>query len=227
VLSALSHARVLYVFTHDSVFLGEDGPTHQPIEKYMLCRSTPNLHFFRPADGNEVTAAYVSAIRSTKAPTVMSLTRQNLPHLEGTKIDGALKGGYIVADCDGKPDIILVGTGSELNLCVGAKGKLTNTKVRVVSLPCWSLFEAQPIEYRKSTFTAGVPVLSIEAATTQGWSRYAHHSIGINTFGASGTGAQIAKAFGMTVENVVEKSQKLVEFYKGKTAESLIDRPSF
>jgi len=205
-------------------FLGEDGPTHQPIEKYSLCRATPNMHFFRPADGKEVVAAYVAALRARKTPTVMSLSRQNLPHLEGTSVEGAVKGGYIVADSDGKPDIVLVGTGSELHLCVGAKAKIAG-KVRVVSLPCWSLFDAQPLEYRKSVFPDGVPVLSIEAATTHGWDRYAHASIGINTFGASGTGAAIAKHFGMTVENMTEKATKVLEYYKGKHVESKFDKP--
>lgn len=198
------------------------------------------MHFFRPADAKEVVAAYVSAIRSSKAPTgkifppekvlttflVMSLSRQNLPNLEGSSVEGAVKGGYVVADCDGKPDIILVGTGSELQLCTGAKSKI-NAKVRVVSLPCWSHFDAQPAEYRKSVFPSGVPVLSIEAATTQGWSRYANYSIGIDTFGASGTGSDLAKHFGMTVDNVVDKAGKLLEFYKGKHVESPIDRPVF
>jgi len=225
VLSALSHAHVLYVFTHDSVFLGEDGPTHQPIEKYSLCRATPNLHFFRPADGNEVVACYVSAIRSQKTPTVMSLSRQNVPHLDGTSTEKALKGGYVVSDCDGgHPDIVLVGTGSELQHCLAAKNKV-NGKARVVSLPCWSLFDAQPIEYRKSVFPAGVPVLSIEAATVHGWSRYAHVSIGIDRFGESGTLAALSKFFGMTAENVIEKANKTIEFYKGKHVDSLLDKP--
>jgi len=222
VLSALSHSRVLYVFTHDSIFLGEDGPTHQPIEKYTLCRATPNLHFFRPGDANEVSAAYISAIRSLHTPTVMSLTRQNVPNLEGTSIEGALKGGYIIADKP-KPDIILVATGSELHLIAQAR----DINARVVSMPCWELFDAQPEEYRKSVFPSGIPVLSVEAGATTAWSKYAHASIGIDTFGASGTGEQLAKHFGLTVENVLDKANQTIAFYKGKHVDSRLDVPIF
>uniref|UniRef100_A0A6B2KZ44 Transketolase n=1 Tax=Arcella intermedia TaxID=1963864 RepID=A0A6B2KZ44_9EUKA len=219
ILSGLSHLRVLYVFTHDSIFLGEDGPTHQPIEKYAAVRATPNIHFIRPADGNEVSAAYISAIKSVHTPTVMSLSRQNVPNLAGTSIEGALKGGYIVADSD-KPDIILVGTGSELHLCVQAKEKVN---ARVVSLPCWELFDAQPEEYRRKIFPSGVPVLSVEAGTTSGWSKYAHASIGIDVFGLSGTISDLAKHFGFTVDNVVERANQTIAFFKGKTVESRLD----
>jgi transketolase len=213
VLSALSHVRVLYVFTHDSIFLGEDGPTHQPIEKYALVRATPNIYFNRPADGNEVTAAYIAAIRSVHAPTVMSLSRQGLPNLEGTSVEGALKGGYIIADV-AHPSIILVATGSETKLIVGAKAKGVNA--RVVSLPCWELFDEQPEEYRKSIFPDGIPVLSVEAGATLGWNKYAHASIGVDTFGASGTIPSLEKYFGFTVENVIEKSHQVIEYFKGK-----------
>jgi transketolase len=213
ILSALSHVRVLYIFTHDSIFLGEDGPTHQPIEKYTLCRATPNLNFFRPADGNEVTAAYISSINNLHTPTVMSLTRQGVPHLEGTSVEGSLKGGYIVSDVP-HPSIILVGTGSELHLCTGAKDKGLNA--RVVSMPCWEIFDRQPIEYRKHIFPDGVPALSVEAGATTGWSKYTHASIGIDDFGASGTSAALAKHYGFTVENVTEKANLIIEHFKGK-----------
>jgi len=219
VLSALSHLRVLYVFTHDSIFLGEDGPTHQPIEKYALVRATPDINFWRPGDGNEVSACYISSIRSRHTPTVMSLTRQNVPNLEGSSIESALKGGYIISD-NPNPSIILVGTGSELHLVVQAKEKVN---ARVVSLPCWEIFDAQPLEYRKSVFPPGIPVLSVEAGSTLGWSKYAHASIGLDTFGASGTGTQLAKHFGFTVENVVEKANQTIAFYKGKHVESKVD----
>jgi len=203
--------------------LGEDGPTHQPIEKYMLVRATPNINFWRPADGNEVSACYISAISNLHTPTVMSLTRQNVPHLEGTSIQNALKGGYVVAD-NPHPSIILVGTGSELHLCVQAKDKVN---ARVVSLPCWEIFDKQPEEYQKSIFAPGVPVMSVEAGATTGWSRYAHTSVGIDTFGASGTGSQLAKHFGFTVDNVVDKANQTIAFYKGKHVESRVDVPAF
>jgi len=185
-------------------FLGEDGPTHQPIEKYALCRATPNLHFFRPADGNEVSACYISAIRSIHTPTVMSLSRQNLPNLEGTSIEGALKGGYIVSD-NPKPSIILVATGSELYLCVEAKDQVN---ARVVSLPCWEIFDRQSVEYQRHIFPTGIPVMSVEAASTSAWSKYSHSQVGIDTFGASGTLEQLQKHYGFTVENVVDKAKK-------------------
>jgi len=223
VLSALSHIRVLFVFTHDSIFLGEDGPTHQPIEKYALCRATPNLHFFRPADGNEVSACYISAIRSVHTPTVMSLSRQNLPNLEGTSIEGALRGGYIVSD-NPKPSIILVATGSELHLCVEAKDKVN---ARVVSLPCWEIFDRQSVDYQRHIFPTGIPVLSVEAGSTTGWSKYSHAAVGIDTFGASGTIEQLMKHFGFTVENIVDKAKKTIDFYAGKTVESRLDHPFF
>jgi len=217
VLSALSHLRVLYIFTHDSIFLGEDGPTHQPIEKYTLCRATPNLHFWRPADGNETTAAYISAIRSKHTPSVFSLTRQGVPHLEGSSVESALKGGYIIQDTP-NPSIILVATGSELHICTGAKEKGLNA--RVVSLPCWEVFDDQPEEYRKAVFPDGIPVLSVEAAATTGWSKYAHASIGVDSFGASGTVPGLSKFFGFTVENVVERAHETINYYKGKSVHS-------
>jgi len=213
-----------FIYSHTiRFFLGEDGPTHQPIEKYMLVRATPNLHFWRPADGNEVSACYISSIGNLHTPTVMSLTRQNVPHLEGTSIQHALKGGYIVSD-NPNPSIILVGTGSELHLCVQSKDKVN---ARVVSLPCWEIFDSQSEEYQKSVFTPGVPVMSVEAGATTGWSRYAHSSVGLDAFGASGTGSQLAKHFGFTVDNVVDKANKTIAFYKGKHVESRLDVPVF
>eukprot|EP01127_Copromyxa_protea_P001407 TRINITY_DN11409_c0_g1_i1.p1 TRINITY_DN11409_c0_g1~~TRINITY_DN11409_c0_g1_i1.p1 ORF type:complete len:673 (-),score=190.73 TRINITY_DN11409_c0_g1_i1:39-1796(-) len=224
ILSALSKAGVLYVFTHDSIFLGEDGPTHQPIEKYANARATPNTHFIRPADYRETVAAYVSAIQSRTTPTVMSLSRQNLPILAGSTVEGALKGGYIVKDVEGTPDLILIGTGSEVSLCIDAAAKI-DAKVRVVSFPCWELFDKNPLEYRLSVLPSGVPVLSVEAAATFGWDKYAHASIGIDVFGASAPGGPLAKEFGFTVDNVVAKSTKVIDFYKGKNVTSKLEVP--
>jgi len=220
----LSQVGVLYIFTHDSVFLGEDGPTHQPVEKYAAVRATPNTHFFRPGDFRETVACYVSALRSRKTPTVMALSRQNLPNIAGTSVDGALKGGYVVKDVEGTPDLIIVATGSELHLAVGAAEKV-NGKCRVVSLPCWELFDANPLDYRKSVFADGVPVLSVEAGTTFGWDRYAHASIGIPTFGHSANPADIMKEFGFSAESIAEKGDKVIAFYKGKTLLSKLEQP--
>lgn len=188
-LTALSHFRALYIMTHDSIGLGEDGPTHQPVEILALLRSTPNLMVFRPADGNEVSAAYLRAIESLHTPSVLCLSRQNLPHLEGSTIEKASKGGYVLQDMGGdKPDIILTGTGSEVSICLEAAKLLSaeGLKVRLVSLPCWEVFAEQPAAYQKSVFLSGVPVLSVEAMSSYGWDRYAHYSVGLNTFGASG-----------------------------------------
>ena len=224
-LSALSGFQVLYIFTHDSIGLGEDGPTHQAVEKFMLCRETPHVLFLRPADGLETTAAYIAAIRHTHGPTLMALSRQNLPQNAGSSIEGALKGAYTLVDCAGKPDIIITATGSEVEIALTGAAKLTDLKVRVVSFPSWELFEKQTQEYKESVFTQGVPVLSVEAGTVMGWSRYAHASIGMTTFGASAPAPVLYKKFGITADNVAEKSIKLVEFHKTHPVAHLLQRP--
>lgn len=168
---------------------------------------------------------------------VMSLTRQNVPNLAGSSVENALKGGYVLADCEGAPELVLVATGSEVELIVKAQAKV-GARVRLVSLPCWELFDQQPLEYRLQCFPDGVPVVSVEAAATTGtthilcssspslgWERYAHASIGIDRFGASAPGAALAKEFGMTVDNVVAKAQTALTFYKGKTVPSRLLRP--
>jgi len=224
ILSALSREGVLYVFTHDSVFLAEDGPTHQPIEKYMTCRATPNLNFWRPADSNETLACYVHAIRSRQTPTVMALTRQNVPLLPGSSVEKALLGGYVVHSVE-NPKLILVSTGSEVNVCV--KAAENNGSFNVVSLPCWELFEEQSLEYRKSVFPEGVPVLSVEAGATLGWERYAHASHGIDTFGVSANGSDVAKHFGLLPPSIEAKALRVLEWSKDRKLISLIDKPTF
>lgn len=188
-LSCLSHFRVIYIMTHDSIGLGEDGPTHQPVEIIPLVRATPNAICLRPADGNEVSGAYLAAFQQTRRPSVLCLTRQNVPHLEGSSVEKTLKGAYVLQDFGSAagPHVILVGTGSETSLCVEAAKLLAaeGVKVRVVSMPSWELFEDQGQDYKLSVFPAGVPVLSVEASSTFGWSRYAHGSLGVDTFGAS------------------------------------------
>jgi transketolase len=223
ILSALSREGVLYVFTHDSVFLAEDGPTHQPIEKYMTCRATPNLNFWRPADSNETLACYVHAIRSRQTPTVMALTRQNLPLLKGSSVEKALSGGYVVHSVE-NPKLILVSTGSEVNVCV--KAAENNGAFNVVSLPCWELFDEQPEAYRKSVFPEGVPVLSVEAGATLGWERYAHASHGIDRFGVSATGNDIAKHFELLPPQIESKALKVLEWSKDRKLMSLMDKPN-
>ena len=187
-LSALSHHRVIYVATHDSIGLGEDGPTHQPIETLAHFRALPNIQVWRPADGNEVSAAYYTALTSKSTPSILALTRQNLPHLENSTIENGIKGGYVAVEAD-NADITIVSTGSEVSICIEAVKYLKekhNLTARVVSLPCFEVFDAQSKEYRMKVFPDGIPSLSVEALTTLGWERYAHEQFGLNRFGASG-----------------------------------------
>jgi len=223
-LSSLSHFRVLYIFTHDSIGLGEDGPTHQPIEKNAICRSQPNLLYLRPADGNETSGCYILALRDKHRPSVFSLTRQNLPQIAGSTIEGTIRGAYTIRDCEGRPDLIIAATGSEIHLAVRAAEQINDKKVRVVSMPCWQIFEEQPIDYKIHIFTPGVPVLSVEAQSTFGWERYAHASIGMTTFGTSGPLKNVLEKFGFNVPNVIAKSRKLLEFYTDKNVPHLLER---
>jgi transketolase len=152
------------VATHDSIGLGEDGPTHQPVETVAHLRAIPNLHVWRPADGNETSAAYLVALKSRSTPSVLSLTRQNLPQL-GSSIERAAKGGYVLHEVEGKEDLTIVATGSEVPIAVDAAAKLGSSgyKVRVVSLPSWEIFDSQDFEYRYSVLRSGAPILSVEA----------------------------------------------------------------
>ncbi|KDE03938.1 transketolase [Microbotryum lychnidis-dioicae p1A1 Lamole] len=214
-LAALSHLRVVWIATHDSIGLGEDGPTHQPIETVAHFRALPNCNVWRPADGNETSAAYYMALTSTHTPSIIALSRQNLPQLEGSSLEKANKGGYVLHDA-ADADLTLVSTGSEVSIIVEAAKALEKSglKVRVVSLPCWEIFDQQSKDYRLSVFPDGAPVVSVEAYTTLGWSKYAHESIGINTFGASGPYLKVYEKFGITGENVAAKSQQVVDAYK-------------
>jgi transketolase len=216
-LSALAEAGAVWIMTHDSVGLGEDGPTHQPVEHVASLRAIPNLTVIRPADGNETSGAYKVAIENRHTPTLMALSRQNLPNLAGSSIEGTTKGAYILSDSEGTPEIILIGTGSETQLCVQAAEQLRGEgkKVRVVSLPSWELFEAQTAEYKESVIPKGVKKrLAVEAGTTMGWCRYVGDEgavIGIDTFGASAPGKVVLEKFGFTVDNVVAKAKEILE----------------
>jgi transketolase len=225
-LSAISHFGVLYVMTHDSIGLGEDGPTHQPIESLMMIRATPNILLLRPADGNETSGAYGVAIENRNRPSVLALSRQAVPNLKGTSIEGVYKGAYTISDpAEGKPQIILLGTGTELSLCVEAAGKLSNLKVRVVSMPSWELFREQAEEYKRSVLLDGVPILAVEAASVVGWHEYAHAVIGMSTFGDSGPYKDVFAKFGITTDNVVKKAQAMVDYYSKHSVPSKIDIP--
>ena len=215
-LSCLSRAGVLYVMTHDSVALGEDGPTHQSVEHYAALRAIPELVVIRPADGNETSGAYKFAIEHREGPTVIGLSRQSLPNLSGSSIEKAEKGGYVLTDSDGTPDIILIGTGSETQLCVKAAQQLQGEgkKVRVVSMPSWEIFDRQDEQYRESVLPASVKKrVSVEAGTTMGWCRYVGTegiAIGIDRFGASAPGEVCLERFGFTVDNVLSKAKNLL-----------------
>ncbi|GBF85167.1 transketolase [Aphanothece sacrum FPU3] len=217
-LSALSQAGSIWVMTHDSIGQGEDGPTHQPIETLASLRAIPNLTVFRPADGNECSGAYKIAIEKSKKhePSLLAFTRQNVPNLPGTSMEGVAKGAYTIVECQGTPDIILMGTGSEVSLCVTAAEKLTaeGKKVRVVSMPSWELFDAQDAAYKESVLPKAVTKrLSVEAAASFGWHKYVGpegDTVSIDTFGASAPGGTCMDKFGFTVENVLAKAKAVL-----------------
>jgi transketolase len=213
-LAALSGLHVIYSWTHDSIGLGQDGPTHQPVEHLASLRAMPGLSLVRPADANETAQAWRIAVEAD-GPVGLILTRQNVPVLAetaGRAAEGVPRGAYVLVDPDGPLQIVLVGTGSEVQHCLGAATTLAGDGVgaRVVSFPSWDRFEQQPDDYRASVFPAGVPVLSIEAAATFGWDRYADDSIGIDHFGASAPGDVVMEKFGFTADHVVERARALL-----------------
>ena len=194
-LSALSHCRVIYVATHDSIGLGEDGPTHQPIETLAHFRALPNMMVWRPADGNETSAAYYVALTSKSTPSILALTRQNLPQLENSTLENAIKGGYVSVEAE-NADITLVSTGSEVSICIDAVKYLKdnhNLTARVVSMPCFEVFDTQSREYRLKVIPDGIPAMSVEVMSTLGWERYTHEQFGLNRFGASGAYKDVYK----------------------------------
>lgn len=207
-LSALSHHQQLYVMTHDSIGLGEDGPTHQPIEAAALCRATPNILTFRPADGNETAGAYKQAILHKSTPSVLILSRQGMNHVPNSSHDAVALGAYVCVDCNGKPDLILIGTGSEVGLCISAAEQLTKKgiKVRVVSMPCWELFDAQLVSYRRKVLTPGVATIAVECLSTTGWEKYSHTCFGMTTFGESAPIKDVMKHFGYTPDQVTNRA---------------------
>lgn len=187
-LSSLSHQRVIYVATHDSIGLGEDGPTHQPIETLAHFRALPNMMVWRPADGNETSAAYYMALTSHETPSILALTRQNLPMLENSTLANGIKGGYVAVEAE-NADVTLVSTGSEVGICVEAVKTLKDQHgltARVVSMPCTEVFDAQPKDYQLKVIPDGIPTMSVEVMSTMGWEKYSHEQFGLNRFGASG-----------------------------------------
>jgi transketolase len=212
-VAALSGAPVIYVFTHDSIGLGEDGPTHQPIEQIITLRATPQLTVLRPADAVETVGAWKVAVES-QDPVALILTRQNLPIHPNSSIEKVALGGYTLVDVE-NPDLLLLATGSEVSLVVEAQAKLAEhgVKAKVVTLPSWELFDAQPQAYRDSVLNPGVKRVSVEAGATFGWHRYVGLDgdvIGIDTYGASAPIKDVMKEFGFTTENVVARALKVV-----------------
>ncbi|KAL1969481.1 hypothetical protein VTN77DRAFT_8919 [Rasamsonia byssochlamydoides] len=225
-LSALSRVRVIWIATHDSIGLGEDGPTHQPIETLAHFRATPNLMVWRPADGNETSAAYYSALTAKHTPSILALTRQNLPQLQNSTIEAALKGGYVVQEAEGAA-ITIVSSGSEVSISIDAANYLKEKHgitARVVSIPCWEVFDAQDKAYRLQVIPDGIPVLSVEAASTLGWERYSHEQFGLNRFGASGPYKEVYKKFEITQEGISKRAIATIDFYKGEKVRSPINR---
>ncbi|MEI6157529.1 MAG: transketolase C-terminal domain-containing protein, partial [Atribacterota bacterium] len=220
-LAALSGIQVIYVFTHDSVGLGEDGPTHQPVEQVASLRAIPHLTIIRPCDGNETAEAWKVAVEQTGSPVALILSRQNLPVIDRSQFapaEGLRQGAYILADCpSGRPELILMASGSEVILALEACEKLTGEgfAVRVVSMPSWELFESQPEEYRRAVFPPEVTHrLAIEAGVTQGWHKYVGSRgdvLGIDRFGASAPGKVVLEKFGFTVQNVMERARALIQ----------------
>ena len=213
--------QVLYVFTHDSLALGEDGPTHQAVEQVASLRAIPQLMVIRPGDANETAVAWQVAIETRDQPVALILTRQSVPTLDRSQFasaDGLRRGAYILADPpQGDPHMILMASGSEVGLIVAARQALQeqHIAVRLVSMPCWELFEAQPQDYRDSVLPPSVRArLAVEAGVTQGWHRYVGDQgdiIGVDRFGASAPGPVVMREYGFTVDHVYERAMKLLD----------------
>ncbi|WP_344693396.1 transketolase [Sphingomonas cynarae] len=218
-LSAIMEVGAIWVFTHDSIGVGEDGPTHQPIEHLASLRAIPGLDVIRPGDANEVAWAYRAVLEDASRPAALIFSRQALPTLDRDKYasaEGVRKGGYVLADCDGEPEVVLIATGSELSLVVDAYEKLTaeGTRARVVSLPSWYRFELQDKAYRDSVLPPAAKArLAVEMAGSMGWDRYVGShgdTITMSTFGASAPLAKLQDKFGFTVDNIVDKARSLI-----------------
>jgi transketolase len=224
-LAALMGLHVIYVFTHDTIALGEDGPTHQPVEQLLGLRSIPNMLVIRPADANETAAAWRIAIDHKSGPVALVLTRQNMPILDLHKYPqlplGVRSGGYVLEHATGNvpPDITLIATGSEVQLALAAREKMETqgVRARVVSLPCWNLFDAQPVEYREAVLPPKVPMLAIEAGVSLGWRPYVGPGIeviGVDCFGASAPGEIVMREYGFSVDHVTQQALALIKRQK-------------
>jgi transketolase len=216
-MAALMRQRVILVYTHDSIGLGEDGPTHQPVEHVASLRLIPGMHLWRPCDTVETALAWASAVERSDGPTSLVLSRQALPPMERTpaQVGEVVRGGYVLVDCGGRPDCVLIATGSEVGLAVDAARRLTEAgrRIRVVSMPCTEVFDTQPQQYRDSVLPAGVPRVAIEAGVRDGWWRYVAGNgavIGMDGFGASAPAKKLFEHFGFTPDNVVRTVEGLL-----------------
>jgi transketolase len=210
-MAALMKIQSIFVYTHDSIGLGEDGPTHQPIEQIPTLRMIPNMSVWRPCDAVESAVAWAKAIERKSGPTSLIFSRQGLPHQQRSdaQIANIEKGGYILKDCDGSPDAVIIATGSEIALAMGAAEAMSDKKIRVVSMPSVDTFEAQDDAYQASVL-ADAPTVVVEAAVEDGWYKYADEVVGINRFGESAPAGELFKEFGFTVENVVKAVESVL-----------------
>jgi transketolase len=233
-IASLMKAHVIYVFTHDSIGIGEDGPTHQPIEHLMSLRAMPVITVIRPADANETAIAWRLAI-TRKGPIALVLTRQKLPILPSARYpiaEGVIRGAYILDDPTGaSPEIILIATGSEVHLILAAKKELSNYSVhaRAVSMPSWEIFDEQPLEYMTGVLPPEIPKLAVEAGVTLGWHKYVGENgavIGLNRFGASAPGNATMRHLGLTVENVVQEALRLLGKRLPRARDSTVEEKS-
>jgi transketolase len=214
-LSALMRLPVVWVFSHDSIGLGEDGPTHQPVEHYAALRAIPGLTVIRPADAAETAEAWRVALEDCDGPACLLLTRQSVPVLDRTRLapaSGLARGAYVISEPAGALDAIIAATGSEVALALAAQEELSSEGIaaRVVSMPSWELLEAQPREYLESLFSSGVPVVAVEAGVSLGWERFADRTVSVDRFGASAPGAEVLQRLGMTSEAVTAEVRELV-----------------
>jgi len=219
-LSALMHLPVVWAWTHDSVGLGEDGPTHQPVETYAALRAIPNLWFVRPADASETVVAWKVALDRADGPVALSFSRQKVPTLDRSDLaaaSGVERGAYTLWESASSPDLILIATGTEVGLALEAGRQIASegTAVRVVSMPCWELFEEQPADYRDEVLPPEVRArLSIEAGVALGWKQWVGDngdSVSIEHFGASAPGGKVLEEFGYNLDNVVNRAAALLE----------------
>lgn len=222
-LAALEKLRVICVMTHDGIGVGEDGPTHQNVENFAVCRALPHCLLLRPADMIETSACYTAAFTGPSRPAVLCLSRQTTPPIQGANFDGALKGGYIVKAVE-NPKLVVVGTGTELAIAMDAAAKLS-FPVQIVSMPCMDIFDEQPLEYKKSVFPKGVPVVSVEAGVKQGWEKYSHKHLGMTDFGMSAPAPKIYERVGLTAPAIAAECEKVVKFFEGRQVPDLLDMP--